>query len=90
MKWVVLVIALVVFGLVGKILLWPIQIGNADYWTTEVLGDDGTYGQSGDYLYWWDSKGVYHQHYLSGGQIVHISDQPLAVKSVIINMEMDK
>lgn len=56
--------------------------------TAEVLGDDGTYGSSGDYLYWWDAKGIYHQHYLTGGQIVHVSDQPLSVKSVIINMEM--
>jgi len=55
--------------------------------TPEIMGDDGTYGSSGDYLYWWDAKGIYHQHYLTGGQIVHISDQPLSVKSVIINME---
>jgi hypothetical protein len=54
--------------------------------TAEVLQDDGTYGSSMDYLYWWDTKGVYHQHYVSGGQIVHISDQPLSVKGVIINM----
>ena len=55
--------------------------------THEVLGDDGTYGTSVEYLFWWDAKGVYHQHYVAGGQIVHISDQPLAVKSVTINME---
>lgn len=55
--------------------------------TPEVIQDDGTYGHSVDYIYWWDSKGVYHQHYISGGQIVHISDQPLAVRSVVINME---
>lgn len=54
--------------------------------TAEVLQDDGSYGSSMDYLYWWDTKGVYHQHYVSGGQILHISDQPLAVKGVIINM----
>jgi uncharacterized protein YcfL len=58
--------------------------------THEVLGDDGTYGNSGDYLYWWDAKGVYHQHYLTGGQIVHVSDQPLAVHGIIINMELEK
>lgn len=55
--------------------------------TPEVIGDDGTYGASGDYLYWWDARGIYHQHYLTGGQIVHISDQPLAVRGIIINME---
>jgi len=69
---------------------FPLVIGDNTYYTDEVLGDDGTYGASGDYLYWWDAKGVYHQHYLSGGQIVHISDQPLAVKSVILNMELSK
>lgn len=56
--------------------------------TDEVLGDDGSYGNSVDYIYWWDTKGVYHQHYVQGGQIVHISDQPLAVKSVVLNMEL--
>jgi len=65
-----------------------VTLGNTDYYTNEVLQDDGAYGQSMDYLYWWDTKGVYHQHYVSGGQIVHISSQPLAVKSIIINMEI--
>jgi hypothetical protein len=58
--------------------------------TREVLQDDGTYGSSGDYLYWWDVRGAYHQHYLTGGQIVTISDQPLPVKSVTINIEQPK
>jgi hypothetical protein len=33
------------------------------------------------------NPGIYHQHFMTGGQIVHISDQPIAVKSVTINME---
>lgn len=66
----------------------PVSIGGRSYETDEVLEDDGTYGKSGDYLYWWDTKGVYHQHYLSGGQIVHISSEPIAVKGIIINMEL--
>lgn len=56
--------------------------------TGEVIQDDGTYGSSSEYLYWWDTKGIYHQHYVSGGQIVHISSQPLVVKGIIINMEI--
>lgn len=64
-----------------------VDIGGITRQTGEVLQDDGTYGSSVEYLYWWDTKGVYHQHYVSGGQIVHISSQPIAVKSVIINME---
>jgi hypothetical protein len=54
--------------------------------TTEVLEDDGTYGSSIDYLYWWDAKGVYHQQYVTGGEIIHISDQPLRVSKVLINL----
>lgn len=58
--------------------------------TTEVLQDDGTYGSSMDYLYWWDTKGVYHQHYVAGGQIIHISSEPLAVKKILINLSSDE
>lgn len=58
--------------------------------TPEVLQDDGTYGSSVEYLYWWDVQGRYHQHYVSGGQIVHISDQPIPVKSITINLEQEK
>ncbi len=58
-----------------------------DYVTGEVLQDDGTYGSSVEYLYWWDTTGRYHQHYVSGGQILHISDQPIATKSIILNLE---
>lgn len=56
--------------------------------TDEMIGDDGSYGSSEPYLYWYDTKDTYHQHYVAGGQIIHVSDQPLAVKSVIINMEV--
>ena len=69
---------------------FDIVIGGVTKNTEEVLQDDGTYGHSGEYLYWWDTKGVYHQHYIAGGQIVHVSNQPLAVKSVIINMAATK
>ena len=57
------------------------------WYSSEQLGDDGAYGSSVEYLYWWDSKGNYHQHYVSGGQIVHVSDQPMNVGSVTINVE---
>ena len=67
---------------------FPVNIGGTSAETGEVLQDDGTYGHSAEYLYWWDTKGVYHQHYVSGGQIVHVSNQPLAVKGIIINMEL--
>lgn len=69
---------------------FDITVGGVNKNTEEVLQDDGTYGASGDYIFWWDTKGVYHQHYIAGGQIVHVSSQPLAVKSVIINMAATK
>lgn len=61
-----------------------------DFVTSEVLQDDGTYGSSVEYIYWWDVQGRYHQHYISGGQIVHVSDQPIAVKNIILNLEQQK
>jgi len=64
-----------------------VWINGTRYVTNEVLGDDGTYGNSIEYLYWFDSKGVYHQHYKGGNEILHISDAPLAVKSIILNLE---
>lgn len=64
------------------------DINGTSFFTNQVLGEDGTYGPSIEYLYWWDAKGVYHQHYVTGGQILHVSDQPLAVKGIVINMEI--
>jgi len=53
------------------------NIGATVFFTNEVLGEDGTFGSSQQYLYWWDTDGHYHQHYVTGGQIVHISDAPI-------------
>ena len=66
---------------------FAVNVGGDSLTTSEVLEDDGTYGSSVPYVYWFDAKGAYHQHYVEGGQIVHISDQPLAVKSIVLNME---
>jgi len=65
----------------------PVSIGGETHHTSEVLQDDGTYGHSIPYLYWWDQRGVYHQHYVTGGQIVHIGNEPLRVGEIIINIE---
>lgn len=67
-----------------------VRIGGHTYTTAEVLQDDGTYGHSIPYLYWWDTKGIGHKHYVSGGQVVHISDAPLVVGKVIINLDLQK
>ena len=66
----------------------PVNIGGRKLRTSEVLQDDGTYGHSIHYLFWWDVQGRYHQHYVSGGQIIHISDKPIAMKNIIVNMEL--
>lgn len=68
----------------------PVNINGHRHYTSEVLQDDGTYGTSIDYLYWYDSKNIYHVHYPTGGQMIHVSDQPLAVKKVILNLEHSK
>lgn len=65
----------------------PVMIAGQQQHTGEVLQDDGTYGGSVEYLFWFDAAGRYHQHYPSGGQIVHVSNEPLAVKKVILNLE---
>jgi hypothetical protein len=65
----------------------PVQVGGQTYHTGEVLQDDGTYGHSIEYLFWFDAAGRYHQHYPNGGQIIHISDEPLVVKKPVINLE---
>jgi hypothetical protein len=66
---------------------FQVQIGNEWRMTNEVLQDDGTYGSSVEYIYWFDVRGTYHQHYVTGGQIVHVASQPLSVKNIIINVE---
>lgn len=65
---------------------FPIRIGNDTYYTPEVMQDDGTYGSSSPYVFWFDTQGNYHQHYINGGQIFHVSDEPLAVKDVVIRI----
>lgn len=37
-----------------------VYIGNNPYYTDEVLDDGGTYGESGNYLFWFDVQGNYH------------------------------
>jgi hypothetical protein len=66
-----------------------VTIGGQTRRTTEVLEDDGTYGDSVPYIYWWDTNGVYHQHFFTGGQIIHVTSAPLHVNSnqILIQLE---
>lgn len=68
---------------------FSVVMGNTVYYTNEVLGDDGVYGSSGDYLFWFDAAGRFHQQY-TNGCIIHISDQTIPIKGVIINLEQVK
>ncbi|KKQ32070.1 MAG: hypothetical protein US49_C0018G0003 [candidate division TM6 bacterium GW2011_GWF2_37_49] len=66
------------------------DVNGLTYYTDEILGEDGTVGESEPYIYWWDARGIYHQHFVTDGQIIHVSNQPQAVKGVIINMEISQ
>lgn len=68
---------------------FDVNIGGHPCRTTEVLQDDGTYGSSVEYIYWWDSKNIYHQQYITGGMMVHVSNQPIAVKNITLNLELN-
>lgn len=67
---------------------FAIPIGGSYQTTGEVLGDDGAYGSSGDYLFWFDAANRYHQQYTqSCSCIIHVSDQPIPIKSTVLRFE---
>lgn len=59
--------------------------GSTSTYTQEVMNDDGTFGSSSEYIYWWDAYGTYHQE-MPGGAIVHVASRPLRVKKAVINI----
>jgi hypothetical protein len=65
----------------------PIIIDGIKYSTLEILQDDGTYGHSMEYLYWWDMNDAYRQVYVTGGAMPIISSKPLAFPKVILNAD---
>ena len=50
------------------------------------IGDDGAYGSSIPYLYWWDINGNYQQVYPQGLTIL-IKDKPMRFKKAILTMD---
>jgi hypothetical protein len=64
-----------------------VNIGNENFITDEVLDDGGTYGESANYIYWFDAQDNYHQYFPSGGTYLHISDRPLRIKKVSMTFE---
>lgn len=69
---------------------FQITIGGNIKSTTEVLQDDGTYGSSIWYVYWFDKADRYHQQFPSDDIIIHISDVPLAPGKVTGALDLDK
>jgi hypothetical protein len=57
-----------------------VSIGGTSYTTDEVLDDGGAYGESGNYMFWFDAQGNYHQYYPAGGTYVSICDKPQRIK----------
>lgn len=70
--------------------LSPSTLVYAEGKSYENLGDDGTYGSSIEYLYWWDVNNVYYQQYITGGIVVNISDKPQQFGKVTIQLEAGK
>lgn len=64
-------------------------IGGNRYTTDEVLDDGGAYGESGNYLYWFDANDNYHQYYPSGGTYLHISEKPLRIRKSNMTFTME-
>lgn len=58
--------------------------------TAEAIQDDGTYGSSVEYLYWFDVKGVYRQLYPPSGCVLVIATEPLSIPSNEIMVRFTK
>lgn len=67
-----------------------VKIGNDTYTTDEVLDDGGAYGESGNYLFWFDTQGNYHQYYPSGGTYLEICDRPLRIKKTNFSITLNE
>ena len=66
-----------------------VKLNGTTYTTDEVLDDGGAYGDSGNYLFWFDTQGNYHQYYPSGGTYLEICDRPLRVKKTNFSITLN-
>jgi hypothetical protein len=57
------------------------------YYTEELIQDDGTYGTSAPFIYWFDTNHIYHQVYVNTSSLILVNSQPLAIKSSAINLD---
>lgn len=56
------------------------KIGETTYYTEELIGEDGTFGKSTNYLFWKDEKGIRHRHYDLGSHVLHMTDKPIDIE----------
>jgi hypothetical protein len=75
-------------SLAGPAGCMQVSINGTNYCTSEVLQEDGTYGSSTPYLFWFDVENHYHQIY-SDAVYPHISDQPIKIRNSYLTMEME-
>lgn len=68
----------------------PISINGTRFYTTEVIQDDGTYGSSTPYVYWWDTGENYHQHFFTDGQIIVVTSKPLRLRNTESLLELNQ
>lgn len=56
--------------------------------TEEALGEDGTYGNSTDYIYWWNVNNQYRQLTVGAGSNVLITEIPVRFDEVTIDLSL--
>lgn len=66
----------------------PVTINGRTAATSEMIQDDGTYGDSSEYLYFWNETDQYFQLYV-GGLTVVVSDKPTTFQDVVIRNEKE-
>lgn len=66
----------------------PVKVNGETLVTNELIQDDGTFGDSSEYLYFWNESGQYFQLYV-GGLTVVVSDQPTGFQDVVIRNERE-
>lgn len=66
-----------------------VYLNGESFYTDEVLDDGGAYGESGNYMFWFDAQGNYHQYYPAGGTYVSICDKPQRIKKANFTVTME-
>ena len=62
--------------------LSPFKKGEGSYWETdEFIQPDGTYGDSDQYIFWFDAQGRYHQWGTAGDLGYLLTDYPIDLEN---------